>query len=363
MTRFVSRHRAAALALCAFVLMLSIAASLSRPTPVSVPVQTTAVSWSDTERATWKDRIEEVGGIRAYAEFATLAESSTQAGGHTQAHNFGGLLYEVEGVAGFPACDMRLSMGCYHEFLGQAIAHEGSAVIETLAAKCDALPEIEGQSSCRHGIGHGIQAWLGYKTGDLLEGLRLCRTLAKKYDDPYGGCSSGLFMEYNLRVMIDSGASIRPVEGDNYFAPCDAVGKEDKTTCVFWLPQWWVSLLNTQLVAGADAHTKYIGDFEEAGSRCRSLNPTELFEACFRGIGATVSGFGTSVETVRAACSAASRSSREDLLCSSFAAAVFRSRANPEAPLVCQPFRGVERDYCESYASGAATLLDLTPGE
>jgi len=314
--------------------------------------------WNDTKESYWGNEISSKGGAEAYKEFALVTLKDPGVMQHSEAHAFGRLLFEVEGIKGISVCDMQFSMGCYHEFIGQAVAHEGTAILAQLSLVCGSLPDPVQQSGCRHSIGHGLQAWLGYNPADLLKGLAMCKELPGSLRDIYGGCSSGLYMEYNLRIMA-AGASaavpdVREVKKGNYYEPCDIVPAEDLQGCVFWLPQWWESLPS---FIDSTLATK----FSKTGTLCRTLPFADVSDACFRGIGATVSGSTDSLQSVFDACKAASATDRENLLCRGFVAVVYRSQQNPDTDRVCDGLVGSGLDYCKTYQTGSAGLLDAIP--
>src|SRR6185436_7584448 len=125
-----------------------------------------ASAFSIEEEQYWKEQIASEGGLSAYRDFSKIVANDPPSSQHRQAHEFGGLLYKVEGIAALSVCDLQFSMGCFHEFLGQAISDQGISVIDTLAHECSKLDQFT-QGGCFHGIGHGIQAWLGYESKDL----------------------------------------------------------------------------------------------------------------------------------------------------------------------------------------------------
>src|SRR6185369_7342223 len=116
--------------LSAAVLGLALFARASGNASMVKPVQPSAVlqdgSWNDSKESYWQHEITTKGGAVAYKEFTTAVLKDPSVMQHSEAHAFGRLLYKVEGIQGIPVCDMQLSMGCYHEFIGQAIAHEGT---------------------------------------------------------------------------------------------------------------------------------------------------------------------------------------------------------------------------------------------
>ncbi len=315
--------------------------------------------WQLEREEYWQGHIEKLGGERAYGEFAKEVSSEPVDEQHAQAHAFGKALYMTEGVPAVSVCDHQFSMGCFHEFLGQAIAGEGLAVVSTLAAQCDTLAELVHQSGCRHGIGHGVQAALGYKPGDLLKGLEVCRTVRTEAEDSIGGCNSGLFMEYNLRTMLGVGTStLRQAKSGNLFAPCDAVPADAQDTCVFWLPQWWASLLFSDRPPG-----NYASEYGVMGERCHGLGLSrELLDYCFQGVGATLSSVSEEWPSATIeGCSIATASPRERLLCRAFAAGIAYEDVGNRAVSVCEGLSGAAYEYCAAFATGGADFINRPP--
>ncbi len=360
----IGRHTGVLFGFCAVTFILALIASgmfVGGVLPSSDASAPTTQDWGVADHDYWKVRVEKVGGVKAFSELADTIATEDPLFQHSKAHGFGGLLYETEGLSGFAACDMRFSMGCFHEFLGKAIASEGKKVVSQLVAECDKLPTDVSKSGCRHGVGHGIQAWLGYDPKNLLEGLVICKSAMSVFGDPFGGCSSGLYMEYNLRIMLGIEAPFRQVDNDNYLAPCDIVPKDALPICIFWLPQWWASLLHSKHAFGeGDPQSNYLADYKEVGRLCRSLNLSrELEDSCFQGVGATVSGAGDSLEYVIEACTGASENMREQVLCRGFIAAVYASEKKPNTDKICEGFTGSAFEYCNTYATGKADFLNM----
>jgi len=305
----------------------------------------------------WRAYITQVGGVQAYKQFSNAVARVPVQLQHSKAHIFGRLLYEVEGIKGFQACDMQFSMGCYHEFFAQAIARNGRAAITQFGEVCASLPVID-KGNCRHGIGHGIQSWLGYTPADLVEGIALCAGLPGADTDAYGGCVSGLYMEYNLRTMIASSTSIRTlVEGD-YNAPCDSVLPGDQSVCAFWLPSWWYLLQSHKTTPTSQV------DFAELGDRCRALPfSLEVKNSCFRGIARNVvSGEASSTPSGATACDIASETVDEKRLCRSFLALIYFNLGKPQAAeSACAGLQAEALLYCKSFASGKVDFPHMTP--
>jgi hypothetical protein len=212
----------------------------------------------------WKTQIQEEGAEKAYAQFVKEAPQREIAT-HSQAHAFGEALYETEGLDGLRVCDSSFEFGCYHSFFGVAVNAEG---IETLPKFDQACKNKYGDQNlpCQHGIGHGILVYTDYN--QLEPALELCETIS---DLPTGGCSSGVFMEYNFHTMDDSVDFIRTA-GDDLYEPCDTLPQRFQASCYFEQVQWWESVFNK--------------DYKRIGELCAQLTAGSAeYTACYNGIG------------------------------------------------------------------------------
>lgn len=124
---------------------------------------------------------------------------------------------------------------------------------------------------CPHGIGHGVIGALG--DDKLIESLEVCETL--NWKAPIGGCTSGVFMEFNFHTMQSvDGVENRRFDPAEPHYPCDAIPPRFGQACYFEQPQWWVRSLG--------------GDYREPGRLCADVESQPDREACFRGLGNTV---------------------------------------------------------------------------
>jgi len=224
----------------------------------------------------WHRAIAAFGGTEAYELLDKASRNASTDERHEYAHVFGGALYKAEGADALFVCDARFSYGCFHEFVGRAIAERGLAAAETLNDAC--IKGLGERSAfCQHGVGHGLQTYFGYSRKNLDEALAVCGAL--RGNDPIGGCSGGIFMEYNFRTMLADEGVIRVSE--DVFAPCNRLTGSYLESCVFWEPQWW----HESLVE--DGVGRYApGAFRLIGERCESVSESpSLVEICFRGVG------------------------------------------------------------------------------
>ncbi len=310
------------------------------------------------ETAHWHDRIAAVGGIAAYKEFGVEAAKYDFGARHVLAHLFGKALYTVEGLSGVSACDSNYSYGCFHQFLGEAIGEHGFAAAATLNTTCEQQASQFKQITCQHGIGHGVLAYSGYTQDDLLKALDACHSFSGA---DLGGCYSGAFMEYNVRLMIspDLGvrdyAEMRPLPKDGDFeAPCDAVSDAYRPSCVLLLPQWW----DTALLH--DDHSAQ--GFADMGDKCHTVaKHIGMGDLCFQGIGLVT---GTDPQLAMSLCDATSKNTQEQLQCRSFSAHFITSELGvSEGIKVCAGLTGKDKTYCESYAHNETTLFGADTAE
>ncbi|HVU75502.1 MAG TPA: hypothetical protein VHD38_01525 [Candidatus Paceibacterota bacterium] len=297
----------------------------------------------------WKGRIEAVGASDAYAEFAQSVSTLSPAKQHENAHTFGGALFDAEGTAGLATCDARFSYGCFHEFLGRAIASLGMGIVDSLNQGC--VDALGGNAlSCQHGIGHGVQAALGYDESALKKALRICENLP--YNDPIGGCYGGVFMEYNMQTMLGEQARTRPEKPGDPLYPCDVLSAAYLPACAFWSPQWWINL---QHQAGAPTV-----DTKAIGSLCDSFTDAHQVRACYEGLGTVVPPEGAfEPATVRDLCDRSSLDPVHQLYCLSYAANsldVGGSGQKGDAAAVCDGLSDKSYAYCMAYAQNKANL-------
>lgn len=307
----------------------------------------------------WEQAIRERGGTAAYEDFAGVVAELPYAEKHVKAHAFGAGLFAALGAEGVSVCDARFSFGCFHQFLGDAIAAIGLESIPSLNERCfDALSQSP--LSCQHGIGHGTLAAIGYDERALDEALRICRDLPGA--DPIGGCYGGVFMEYNVRTMLAEEATTRDFTG-NYFAPCDALESEYVAACIYWQPQWWLNVITTR--DSPDATFATMGDL------CREFSTdADINRQCFEGIGnivAQTSGFDPG--KARVLCDNAAifdlrsrTSDRERVLCRAIGANHFGIDVGADAArAVCEGLTGNAETFCLAYAANTGNVANELP--
>ena len=301
----------------------------------------------------WKDRIDTLGAAAAYDEFSLRVVGDVPGIQHQKAHTFGSALYAAEGEQGLSVCDARFSYGCFHEFLGRAIADLGLASVGVLNEGCiNSL--VTSPLSCQHGIGHGVLAFLGYTYEDLVQALGVCRELP--YNDAIGGCYGGAFMEYNVQTMLGDEGIVRPVEDGDFTFPCNVVSEEYQHACAFWQSQWWHQVLQ------ADARDpKEI--YAQMGEFCLNMTDTpELERTCFEGIGNNlVADSGQDAVRAGELCDATTNQPEQNLYCKSYAAnSFFVGGAGfvDDAHLICEGFSDEYLEYCLAYARNEANIAN-----
>ena len=206
-------------------------------------------------------------GLEAYRWFKDAHNSFPLDKQHLVGHMFGEVLYDTYGVSGLSVCDDDFIFACYHGFLGRAISLRGLGVIEELGRECD--KKKQDRLGCDHGIGHGVMSYLG--EDKLVQALEACDRLSWK--GLVGGCSSGLFMEYNFKNShVPENGKIVPrlLNEKNPFAPCDSLPGQFQYACYYEQPDWWQHV--------------YHGDFSKIARLCDSI-PDQYKEFCFIGTG------------------------------------------------------------------------------
>ena len=307
------------------------------------------------QEAYWEGRVKTLGASRAYEEFARFVDHKDPNFQHAQAHFFGAGLYAGAGVAGLSTCDARFNFGCFHEFLGRAIAALGLSEVQNLNQGCY---EALGPTflSCQHGIGHGILAYLGYARKDLDHALSVCEDLP--YNESIGGCYGGVFMEYNLQTMLGREGRIRP-RAENVLYPCNELSAIYQPACVYWQPQWWAQTLRQE------GEIDLARVFSTLGERCDLLKDPALGRFCFEGVGNMTAPSGDFIPSRAAAlCEASSPDPLKQLFCKSTAANSLSSGGAGEVgegEKVCDGLSGDYWSFCAAYAANKANVLTPLP--
>lgn len=296
--------------------------------------------------------IKELGGVQAYARFSNAVRGLGIDDQHGYAHTFGHELYTIEGERGIVACDANFGLGCFHQFLGDAIADLGTTSVARLYNACAAVTGTV--DVCQHGLGHGVLAGIGYEERDLESALTLCSSVTSEHG--YSGCEGGVFMEYNMRTIAIAEGTVaaRTADADLY-APCDSVRSESRKNCVFWLPEWWLFI-----VFNYDRqHASNNETFARMGRMCAA---SPYPQTCYEGIGyVTPTAFSFNAQDVRAACD--SVGAKGVVYCRGMAALIFHlteaTRAHPE--VLCEDLPPTEQGMCMQYAAHDSNFSFTVP--
>ncbi len=219
-------------------------------------------------REQWNKDFEKNSPQTVYANFKTQLQNQNFANQHLAAHLFGQVLYQKMGIDGIKICDSSFAFGCYHAFFGSAITDKGLSVLPVLDKGCTASGE--GAVGCQHGIGHGLLEFLG--KDKLKEALNYCDSLTKL--NPYFGCSSGVFMEYNEPIELGENTAvtrIRELDKNTPYDPCDKLDKKFQESCYHGLPQLWDKTFDK--------------DYARIAQLCSNLSDSTNRVACYNGIG------------------------------------------------------------------------------
>ncbi|MBI4088450.1 hypothetical protein HY418_03695 [Candidatus Kaiserbacteria bacterium] len=310
-------------------------------------------SLAEAEHAA-RERIQVVGAAAAYEEFAKAVETLPPIKQHAYAHVFGTALFAEEDLKGVTICDARFSYGCYHDFLGRAIAAHGLGVARELNEAC--MTSLASSSfnrlACQHGIGHGIMAHLGYDRDALDRALAECRKFP--YHGPVNGCYGGAIMEYDVQTILGDEARMREI--NDAYDLCRSLPEEYKQECVFWQPQWW-----EQVLFGTKSSEEVS---KQMGGYCKEISrgSADLTRVCFEGIGSIIL-LAAEFDTRRAArlCDATSERALERLLCRAFAAnglTTGNAGAKGNGEVICEGLSGEALAYCTAYARNEANILE-----
>jgi hypothetical protein len=292
-----------------------------------------------TEVAEMRQRIKEVGAVSAYDELAERIEAIQPDEQHVYAHSFADALYDVDGIQGISVCDTRFSYGCFHQLISLAILEHGSSISRELHQYCG------GDSSCEHGIGHGLLSYEGYSEQALEKSLELCNALLSS--DPSSGCRGGIYMEYNMRTMMGAEGGIktaRPLDMMHPYTPCDRALPENAAACYFWLPIGWWAIL------GSKQRMTVEGGLRQMGAWCSEIGISEHVRTCFGAIGQIVINMGKyEPERIAHLCSVATSNSELILVCRKYAANVLGTTVSAAAgEAVCRSYSGAAARYCST---------------
>lgn len=224
---------------------------------------------AQAEAKFWSGRIEQVGGEQAYAEFKDKYSRQNFGIQHYAAHVFGPLLYKYEGINGVATCDQTFAFGCYHSFFTKAIGEVGLKIVPELDKACLNKFGPLG-TGCQHGIGHGLLEYFGHDK--LVDALQACLLTIQK--NPLFGCTSGVFMEYNVPIIIDSTQTytqFRELNPADPNLPCDNIPNQFRKSCYYEIGQWWDKVFHS--------------DYQKLGQLCLAIPDQDLRDNCYLGVG------------------------------------------------------------------------------
>lgn len=233
-------------------------------------------------RSVFESSIKKLGPSEAYEGMKRAYASKSPDMQHNMSHLFGESLYAALKGEGIGTCDPTFNFGCYHGFFTAAVKNEGIGSVSALDRVCQASlrPNV-----CQHGLGHGILEYLGHT--NLSSALEKCSLTYQP--DPIAGCTSGVFMEYNVPLTTEGDSfsvSARPLGSpEKPYGPCTDVAEKFRGSCYHELAQWWNQV--------------YRRDFERMGVLCAAV-PQEYNDVCFAGIG-NVAGPSANYNTEHAA--------------------------------------------------------------
>lgn len=315
------------------------------------------VFWDQREKdlvSTWRSEIQRIGAAAAHSAFARSMDDVRADEQHTAAHAFGAALYAEEGIEGLRFCDDRFAQGCLHEVLGLSIADKGTSALVKASAMCADEPAPH-SAFCAHAIGHGLVGWLGYSKSDLSDAVRACE-LYMPAKELIPRCLSGVFMEFNVRLLVDPTRSYRRPAGHDWHEPCIDLDSPERNVCVFTLPRWWREV--------------YVGDGEEPNDvvrqsvgKCAELEEPALRDSCDAGIGYAVAALAHHrADTIRELCGVVAEGQPRALCLAHAANVVLTEAFDPSgAQQVCAGLNESEYAYCSSLAqesTPSAGILD-----
>lgn len=238
----------------------------------------------------WSFYITIFGGDKAYHEFKKSAEKRTFATQHSEAHQFGRVLYSKYGQNAIDFCDESFGYGCYHALIGDAIIAEGNFVVKNLAERCMLLSNSLHVRSCQHGIGHGLIGYYGYNKFGIRQSIKVCNDLSSILSP--NDCGSGIFMEYNFQDMSPDPESWRKIQPENLKYPYDDIDDNFQPICYFQQASWWLKVLP----GDSTDKVKWIDQL------CSGLSPVNRRE-CFKGLSFYLgSYFNWDTDAVKKAC-------------------------------------------------------------
>ena len=308
----------------------------------------------DSAKTFWDGEISRKGSRAASEELLELATAmDNELNAHLFAHAFGKALFDKEGEGGFLFCPYNFNQGCPHQFIGEAIAHEGFGVVDRLFLSCKVAGS---EPACMHSVGHGIMGYVGYTFESLERALDECSSYNPS---PRGGCMVGSMMEYNLRFLTGTGKDgvfhSRPYDKARPYDPCLSLSVRYQDSCAFALPTWWSNV--------AMGNLPIERRFSELNALCDGMS-SRLERPCFEGLGvmAAYLSNGDIPDSV-ALCKAPGSSLLQQLFCTTGIVLHLHFWQVPGYADVCEYASLTESflQYCQNYAAADVEHFDAVP--
>ncbi len=173
-----------------------------------------------------------------------------------------------------------------------------------------------------------------FSPNNLAQALETCHLTTQK--NPLFGCTSGVFMDFNIPIVFnrDPPAKPRDLDPKKPYFPCTDVKDEFKQVCYYEIPQWW--------------NTVYNKDYQKIGQLCRDIDNSLFKNTCYIGVGKIVpaaTNF-TPEDTIKY-CSQMP-DSESKLICLSNAYWIFslNSKYKPLAARICSSLLEKEKQRC-----------------
>lgn len=221
-------------------------------------------------RAQWIKQLSIQDPKAVYADIKRAFAQYPEENAHTVLHVFGEVLYDTFGEKGLDYCDETFKYGCYHGYMVNAIAHEGSDIAKTLYQRCMDIENGKFKYGCRHGIGHGIGDYYG--PDNLVQSLELCSDMG--WSGTVGwGCPGGVFMEYNFPRWdrVEQNRTSRVLDPVYPYYPCAEIPEKYQAACYFRLTELW--------------EWSYDRDYTRIAQLCAGIADTKHQSACYIGAG------------------------------------------------------------------------------
>lgn len=250
-----------------FVFLINIPPSKTDNRLLSKNEDLTLLYWSNDY---WKGIIDEVGPAKAYENLKSTMAKWTYSKAHQTLHVFGVALYEKFGLEGMNYCDGYQSFGCFHGFVASYLSDKGLSALNETTKICPRNQPLA-ESTCLHGIGHGLVDYLG--KSHLNEAFRYCQKIGSM---TYRGCPQGVIMEYFIPIHRQAQMEYSEFDENKLFGPCSELDGEFQKYCYTFVPLfYWPNTV--------------IADPAKAESYCQTINQQLQQNMCLVSIGIRLS--------------------------------------------------------------------------